>query len=159
MKWKILSETRGRIRVQLIQPRMTLDQADLLEAWLAQQDGVLHALVHERTCCAVLTYEGGRAALLARLARFHWDSAAEAVPAPAHTGRAINREYQERLVDMTAARLFRRLFFPAPLRAAVTIVCFAICVWIKSLITGSGSPDEVEAKIKEKEKKKFAESL
>ena len=123
MKWKILSETRGRIRVQLIQPRMTLDQADLLEAWLAQQDGVLHALVHERTCCAVLTYEGGRAALLARLARFHWDSAAEAVPAPAHTGRAINREYQERLVDMTAARLFRRLFFPAPLRAAVTIVC------------------------------------
>ena len=118
MKWKILSETRGRIRVQLIQPRMTLDQADLLEAWLAQQDGVLHALVHERTCCAVLTYEGGRAALLARLARFHWDSAAEAVPAPAHTGRAINREYQERLVDMTAARLFRRLFFPAPLRAA-----------------------------------------
>lgn len=39
--------------------------------------------------------------------------------------------------------------------AAVTIVCFATCVWIKSLITGSGSPDEVEAKIKEKEKKKY----
>lgn len=43
--------------------------------------------------------------------------------------------------------------------AAVTIVCFAICVWIKSLITGSGSPDEVETRIKEKEKKKLAESL
>ena len=43
--------------------------------------------------------------------------------------------------------------------AAVTIVCFAICVWTKSLITGSGSPDEVEARIKEKEKKKLAESL
>ena len=43
--------------------------------------------------------------------------------------------------------------------AAVTIVCFAICAWIKSLITGSCSPDEVEARVKEKEKKKLAESL
>ena len=33
--------------------------------------------------------------------------------------------------------------------AAITIVCFAICVWIKSMMTGSGSPDEVEEKIKE----------
>lgn len=39
--------------------------------------------------------------------------------------------------------------------AAVTIVCFAICAWIKSLITGNCSPDEVEARIKEKEKKKY----
>lgn len=39
--------------------------------------------------------------------------------------------------------------------AAVTIVCFAICAWIKSLITGSCLPDEVEARIKEKEKKKY----
>lgn len=36
--------------------------------------------------------------------------------------------------------------------AAVTIVCFAMCVWIKGIITGSGSPGEVEEKIKQKEK-------
>ena len=34
--------------------------------------------------------------------------------------------------------------------AIVTIVCFALCVWIKSVATGSGSPDEVEQKIKER---------
>lgn len=33
--------------------------------------------------------------------------------------------------------------------ALVTIACFAACVWIKSLITGSDSPDEVEQKIKQ----------
>jgi len=39
--------------------------------------------------------------------------------------------------------------------AAITIVCFAICVWIKSMMTGSGSPDEVEEKIKERERKRL----
>lgn len=36
--------------------------------------------------------------------------------------------------------------------AVATIVCFALCVWIKSAITGSESPDEVERKIKERTK-------
>lgn len=36
--------------------------------------------------------------------------------------------------------------------AVVTIMCFAVCVWIKSLVTGSGSPDEVEEKIKARER-------
>lgn len=39
--------------------------------------------------------------------------------------------------------------------ATFTIVCFAICVWIKSVMTGSGSPDEVEEKIKERERKRL----
>lgn len=34
--------------------------------------------------------------------------------------------------------------------AAVTIICFVVCVWIKSLITGSKSPDETEKDIKQK---------
>ena len=34
--------------------------------------------------------------------------------------------------------------------AAVTIICFVVCVWIKSLITGSKSPDETEKDIKQR---------
>lgn len=34
--------------------------------------------------------------------------------------------------------------------AVVTILCFALCVWVKSIITGSESPDEVEQKIKQR---------
>lgn len=33
--------------------------------------------------------------------------------------------------------------------AIFTILCFAVCSWIKGLITGSGSPDEIEARLKE----------
>lgn len=35
--------------------------------------------------------------------------------------------------------------------AAVTILCFAACVWIKSIATGSESPGEVEEKIRQRE--------
>ena len=39
MKFQIMHESNGRIRVKMIQPRMTLDQADLLEAYLQTLDG------------------------------------------------------------------------------------------------------------------------
>ena len=58
MKFIIKHESRGRLRVQLCQSRMTLAQADLLQAWLHAQPHVLQADVHERTCCAVVTFRG-----------------------------------------------------------------------------------------------------
>ena len=54
MKFSIKHESRGRIRVQLAQRRMTLDQADLVETWLQGLDAVNQAAVHERTCCAII---------------------------------------------------------------------------------------------------------
>ena len=71
MKFSIKHESRGRIRVQLAQRRMTLDQADLVGTWLQGLDAVDQAAVHERTCCAIIYYkEGGRAAVLKALHGF-----------------------------------------------------------------------------------------
>lgn len=39
--------------------------------------------------------------------------------------------------------------------AAVTIIAYAICVWIKTLISGVGSPDEVEQRIKKSKKEEM----
>ena len=64
MKFKIVHESRGRIRVQVIQNRMTLEQADLLEAYLCTWPAAQQVTVHERTCCAVVRYEGDRQELL-----------------------------------------------------------------------------------------------
>ena len=75
MKFSIKHESRGRIRVQLAQRRMTLDQADLVETWLQGLDAVDQAAVHERTCCAIIYYkEGGRAAVLKALHGFSYQS-------------------------------------------------------------------------------------
>ena len=121
MKFTILHESAGRVRVRAAQNRMTLEQADLLEAWLQTQPGVRQAVVHERTCCAVIWYRGGREDLLARLSRFSYADPAVADLAPIHSGRALNREYQERLVGMVAFKAVRSVFFPAPLRAVYTV--------------------------------------
>ena len=74
MKFKIVHESRGRIRVQVIQNRMTLEQADLLEAYLCTWPAAQQVTVHERTCCAIVRYEGDRQELLTFLSRFSYTS-------------------------------------------------------------------------------------
>jgi hypothetical protein len=36
---------------------------------------------------------------------------------------------------------------------AITIVCFAICVWIKTLVSGTKTADEIERRVKEEYRK------
>ena len=57
MKCKILHESRGRIRIHVMQNRVTMAQADLLEYFLNIQDGVREAKVYDRTGDAVILYD------------------------------------------------------------------------------------------------------
>ena len=120
MKFQVMHVSSGRVRVRMAQSRMTLEQADLLEAYLQQLPGVEQAAVHERTCCAVIRFQGSRRALYQRLTEFSYrDPAVEAL-APLHSSRALNRAYQEKLVGMAVFKLARSLFVPAALRAVWT---------------------------------------
>lgn len=76
MKCKILHELPGRMRVHAVQPRMTLSQADILEAYLRAVDGVTEAKVYDRTCDAVIVYAAPRADIVAALAAFSYEAAA-----------------------------------------------------------------------------------
>ena len=98
MKFQIKHECRGRIRVQAMQQRMTLEQADMLEAWLLTLPQVERASVHERTRCAVIEYQGDRQDLLRALAGFSYQNHALAELVPLHSSRALNRAYEEKLV-------------------------------------------------------------
>ena len=75
MRATIEHESRGRMRLRLRQKNMTLRQADLLEAWLKGQPWAKDAVVHERTCCAILTYAGDRATVLSAIGSFTWAEA------------------------------------------------------------------------------------
>ena len=122
MKAKILHESSGRMRLQLPMNSLTLDQADLLETWLQTQPWAVEVKVHERTGCVVLYYQPGtRAQVIRSVADFSWETAAEAVSVPTHTSRALNREFQEKLVMKVGTKLFFRLFMPMPIRT------FRIC--------------------------------
>ena len=121
MKFQIVHESSGRMRIHCAQKRMRLEQADLLEAYLQQTGGVRQAVVHERTCCAVIHYQCAREELLQRISRFAYDAEGVAELAPLHSSRALNRTYEEKLVGRIAFKAVRSLFFPAPLRIAYTL--------------------------------------
>lgn len=121
MKAIIEHESRGRLRVRMKQYRMTLEQADLLEAYLQNQPGVLSATVHERTCCAVIRYIGDRENIIRAIAQFNYTAPSVTALTPTYSGRALNREYQEKLVGKVITKFACTLFLPAPLQIARTI--------------------------------------
>ena len=120
MKCQILHESRGRLRVHLCQPRMTIRQADLLDLYLNRLPCVRSARVYERTGDAVILYDGPRQEVLEALARFRETGNPLADQLPEQSGRELNQQYQNRLAGMVAFRAVRMLFFPAPLRMAYT---------------------------------------
>ena len=119
MKIIIKHRSRGRIRVQMAQPRMTLEQADLLACYLQRLPQVIRASVHERTRCAIVEYQGSQAEILQAFSQFSYQM--DGLHPPVSSSRALNRTYEEKLVGMAAAKAVSVLFFPAPLRIAYTV--------------------------------------
>ena len=118
MNATILHESRGRIRLQLRQKQMTLAQADLLEAWIQGKSWCRQVTVHERTCCVILYYDGTRQAVLNEIRHFSWQEAERTTSLPAHSSRALNREFEEKLVAKVVCKAACTLFLPSPLRLA-----------------------------------------
>nr|WP_325297708.1 heavy metal translocating P-type ATPase [uncultured Oscillibacter sp.] len=119
MKVIIKHRGRGRIRVQMAQPRMTLEQADLLACYLQRLPQVIRASVHERTRCAIVEYQGSQAEILRAFSQFSYQM--DGPHPPVSSSRALNRTYEEKLVGMAAAKAVSVLFFPAHLRIAYTV--------------------------------------
>ena len=118
MNATILHESRGRIRFRLRQKQMTLAQADLLEAWLQGKSWTRQVTVHERTCAVILYYDGDRQTVLEAIRQFSWQEAERTTSLPAHSTRALNREFEEKLVTKVVCKAACTLFLPPPLRIA-----------------------------------------
>ena len=132
MRCKILHQSAGRIRVHMLVSRMTLEQADVLEYYLRAEDGVTDVRVYDRTCDAVIYYAGERGDILSALSRFSFEDEGARALVPDHTSRALNRQYEDRLVGTVCGRAFSRLFIPAPVRAAIA-ACKAVGYLVKGL--------------------------
>ena len=121
MKCKILHESAGRMRVHLFCRRMSLHEADILEYYLKNIDGVAEAAVFDRTQDAVITYRSSRAALVQALAAFSFEKGEQMALVPEHTSRALNREYEDKLSWTVIRRVISKLFFPLPLTTALAV--------------------------------------
>ena len=118
MNATILHETRGRIRFRLRQRRLSLAQANLLEAWLQAKPWCRQVTVHERTCCVILYYDSSRQTVLDAIRQFSWSEAEHTTSLPSHSSRALDREFEEKLVAKVVGKAVCTLFLPPPLRVA-----------------------------------------
>ena len=117
------------MRVHVCAVRMTLHRADVLEAYLNGQDIIQKATVYERTGDVVLTYRGSRKDAVALLAAYRFDNEELEVLVTSHDSRKINQEYQEKMVNLVAGRVFRKVFLPAPIAAAYMVWRSIAFVW------------------------------
>jgi len=127
-----LHESPGRMRLRAEVRFMSLQQADLLEAWLRVQPGIDAVTVHERTCGITVIYHGERTALCRLLSGFTYKKAEQTVEPQTRSGRAMNRAYKEKLVFLVIRHFIKRIFLPVPFRRAITI-CQAIPRFIQAV--------------------------
>lgn len=122
MKWKILHESKGRLRVRAEVAHMTLREADIVEYYIRNIPGVLEVKVYDRTHDAVILYGGDKPAVVKALAKFRMNDEANAALVPSHTGREMSREFEDRIVGTILRRYIGKLILPAWILNTFTVI-------------------------------------
>lgn len=120
MKFIIKHEIPGRIRVHMVQPKMTFEEADILLYYLVNLENVTKAKVYERTQDAVIYYEKDRREIIKALQKFGYARVTVPEGLTEHSGRQMNAEYQEKLLMKVVMRFGGKFLIPAPVRAVWT---------------------------------------
>lgn len=117
MHFSIKHEISGRIRIHVIQERMTYEQADILLYYLQNLEQVVSAKVYDRTGDAVICYRGSREALIQAFRKFQYHKVEVPTGVIENSGRELNARYQEKLVEKILLRYTGKLLLPYPVRA------------------------------------------
>lgn len=148
MKCVIRHESKNRIRVHLLQKRMSIRNADVLLYYLELNENIKNAKVYERTCDAVIYYKAGkREEVLEHLAKFNFEKENVRLQVPENTGRELARQYSEKFVSNLVFNLTKAYLFPLPLRIAHTIYMASkyIIKGIKVLLKGKLEVEVLDA--------------
>ena len=138
MKFIVKHEINGRLRIHVVQKRMTYTEADTLSWFLSNQKNVTGVKVYERTADAVICYVGTREEVLNLLKEFSYENTKLPEHVAAGSGRELNAVYQEKLVMKTVLHYGSKLFLPMPVRAVITSVKSVKYIWhgIRCLMHG-----------------------
>ena len=120
MKCRILHSTKNRIRVHILQERMTMHEADVLEYYLRLKPFVTDVKVYDRTGDATVFFTD-REAVIRALSEFSYSSKNAAL-VPERTGRALDREFEDKLFYMLVRRAVFKRLVPAPLGLVISVI-------------------------------------
>lgn len=119
MKFVIRHEIKGRIRIHILQSRMTFEQADRLQYYLSRQSFITSAKVRERVQDASICYQGEREAVIQALRKFRYQNVKVPETYLQNSGRQMNREYWDKLVNRVVLHVGMKIFFPYSIRSKI----------------------------------------
>lgn len=122
MKFIIKHEIRGRIHIHVKQSKMSYRQADTLFYYLSSQKSVTSVKVHERTQDAVICYVGNRDRIIEILRKFQYQNINVPEEFLQNSGRELNEQYWEKLINKVVLRAGSRLFLPYSLKAGIAVI-------------------------------------
>ena len=129
MRFKIEHEIRGRVRLHICQKRMTCRQADQLEYFLTNLKGVTAAKVVERNQDAVISFSGSREEILKAVQGFSYEKAEAPESYLQNSGREMNGEYWEKMVNHVVLHYGKKIFLPLPIRTFLTTLKSVKYIW------------------------------
>ena len=138
MRFQIKHEIKGRLRVHVIQKRMSFSQADTLQYYLMGLPGVQKVKIQNRTCDVVIEYDADREALLKELQRFSYQQTEVPVDYLKNSGREMNQYYWDKLVNRVILHYGTKLFLPISVRDVIATVKSVkyVCEGVRTLLKG-----------------------
>lgn len=129
MKFQIKHEIKGRIRIHVIQKRMTFAQADTLQYYLTGYDFIQDVKIQERTCDATIRFQGDREDVIHALRRFSYERIEVPEDFIKNSGREMNRFYWDKLMDQVILHYGTKIFLPMSVRAGIATVKSVKYIW------------------------------
>ena len=122
MRFRIEHELKGRMRLHVCTKKMSYEEADTLQYYLGSFPFVTKVKVHENIGNVTVNYVGPRKRLCEALAAYR----PETVDVPDeflhNSGRKLNEEYKEKLINKVLFMAGTKLFLPAPVRTVITVI-------------------------------------
>lgn len=138
MRFQIKHEIKGRLRVHVIQKRMSFSQADTLQYYLMGLTGVQKVKIQNRTCDVVIEYDGDRGEILKELQRFSYQQTEVPADYLKNSGREMNQYYWDKLVNRVILHYGTKLFLPISVRDVIATVKSVkyVCEGVRTLLKG-----------------------
>ncbi len=141
MKFKIVHEIKGRMRVRFACGRMSLKEADILQYYLLNQESVTAVKVYERNQDAAICYDGTREEIIRILKWFSFHDPAVPEHVWQNSGRETSQRYWDKIVRKVVLRIGSKLFLPVPARNVIVIGKSVRYIWKGIRALGKGKVD------------------
>ena len=141
MKFKIVHEIKGRMRVRFACGRMSPKEADILQYYLLNQESVTAVKVYERNQDAAICYDGTREEIIRILKWFSFHDSAVPEHVWQNSGRETSQRYWDKIVRKVVLRIGSKLFLPVPARNVIVIGKSVRYIWKGIRALGKGKVD------------------